>query len=183
MAPCAPYPERSRSSTRSRFGIRSVIVPLTNAAEASLVRDVVVRAARSLGELRACLKDEEAWPGWEPPDLTQPAGAPDGDEPVDLREVRGLAFARRALEVAAAGAHHLLFVGPPGTGKTMLARRLPTILPPLPHRERARGHTHPLGRGRARQRPSPHDASLPRATPHGVHRVAGRWWLGSAPPG
>ena len=118
----------------ARTGCERVIVPLPNAAEASLVRDVHVRAARSLAELRACLKEECDWPQWQEP--LAPAEGPEiDDEPLDLREVRGLAFARRAVEVAAAGAHHLLFVGPPGTGKTMLARRLPTILPALEHHE------------------------------------------------
>ena len=113
-------------------GATTVVVPVTNGAEAALVGDVHVRGARSLGELRACLKGEHEWPDW------QPAPIPDDpldDDPVDLHDVRGLGFARRALEVAAAGRHHLLFVGPPGTGKTMLARRLGTILPPLDHDE------------------------------------------------
>ena len=122
----------------ARAGVDSVVVPIANAAEAELVGDVRVRAARTLGELRACLKGEEPWPDWDPPPAagdelrTDPAL---DDELVDLADVRGLPFGRAALEVAAAGAHHLLFCGAPGTGKTMLARRLSTILPPLAHPE------------------------------------------------
>jgi magnesium chelatase family protein len=121
-----------------RAGVACVVVPLANAAEASLVGDVRVRAARTLGELRACLKGEEPWPDWDPPPPAADAGDGAGgldDDTVDLADVRGLPCARQALEVAAAGGHHLLLCGPPGTGKTMLAHRLGTILPPLSHAE------------------------------------------------
>jgi magnesium chelatase family protein len=114
----------------ARTGIEHVIVPAENASEAALVPGVAVRVAHSLGELHLCLKGEAPWP--EPPGPPPTLAAePEGDEPLDLADVRGLTHARLALAVAAAGAHHLLMVGPPGVGKTMLARRLPTILAPL----------------------------------------------------
>jgi len=117
----------------ARVGLEHVIVPEANAAEAQLVPGVVVRVARTLAELHACLKGEEAWP--DPPPPRASCDAAPSDEPLDLADVRGLEPARRALAVCAAGAHHLLMVGPPGVGKTMLARRLPTILAPLSHDE------------------------------------------------
>lgn len=111
-----------------RAGCEVVIVPQANAAEAALVPGITVRPARRLDELRACIKGEEDWPEIPPPAPVTDAGA---DEPLDLADVHGLAVARRALTAAAVGGHHLLLVGPPGVGKTMLARRLPSIMPPL----------------------------------------------------
>jgi magnesium chelatase family protein len=148
--------------TLARHGIENVIVPAANAAEAALVRGVHVRAAKHLGELRACLKGEHPWPDW-PPLAPVPTGI-DAEDEIDLSEVRGLPWARRALEAAAAGGHHVLLSGPPGAGKTMLARRLATILPPLEPSEAlevTRVHSaagHPPAGGLAGARPfrAPH---------------------------
>lgn len=118
--------------TLRQVGMTSVLIPVGNAAEAFLVEGVRVLPCRSLAETRACLKDEEPWP--EPssvPSEPSPVAEPEGPM-VDLGDVRGLAGARRALEVAVAGGHHLLLVGPPGAGKTLLAHCLPSILPALP---------------------------------------------------
>lgn len=112
----------------ARAGVERVVVPDANATEASLVPHVEVLVARTLGELHACLKAEAPWPD---PSPRPQRDARDDDEPLDLADVRGLPSARQALVVAAAGGHHLLLSGPPGAGKTMLARRLPTVLPPL----------------------------------------------------
>ncbi|MBW3579842.1 MAG: YifB family Mg chelatase-like AAA ATPase [Actinobacteria bacterium] len=101
----------------------AVVVPFDCAAEAALVGRHQVRGVTTLAELVAALRGEGPWA--EPPPPAGPEAAP--AEP-DLADVRGQAVARLALEVAAAGGHHLLLVGPPGAGKTMLARRLPGLL-------------------------------------------------------
>ncbi len=105
---------------------RTVVVPVAAAPDAALVEGPAVRPVRSLRELYLVLRGDEPWPDHE---LAHPPPAP---EPVaDLADVRGQPVVRRALEVAAAGGHHLLMVGPPGAGKTMLASRLPGLLPDL----------------------------------------------------
>lgn len=110
---------------------RTLIVPLANGLEAHLVRDLSLRTAGHLLQICAHLKGEAMLPE---PDF--PADAfPPPEAVEDLRDVRGQFSARRALEVAAAGGHSLLMMGPPGTGKSMLARRLPGILPPLAESE------------------------------------------------
>jgi magnesium chelatase family protein len=112
-----------------REGAEALIVSPQSATEAALAGTVPVIAARSLRHVVDILRDRaEPLPIPDPVTLV-PAGAG------DLAEVRGQPRARRALEIAAAGAHNLLLIGPPGSGKTMLARRLTGIMPPPSHDE------------------------------------------------
>ncbi|MBW3616030.1 MAG: YifB family Mg chelatase-like AAA ATPase, partial [Actinobacteria bacterium] len=111
------------------IGTPTVVVPAAGAQEAAVVGRHQVRSAASLAQLVESLRGDEPWPAAPEAPEPSPAG---GRGPVpDLAEVRGQRVGRWALEVAAAGGHHLLLVGPPGSGKTMLARRLPGLLPPL----------------------------------------------------
>lgn len=106
-------------------GVTRVVVPAANAAEAAAVPGVRVRAVDTLHRLIAFIRGEATL-------LDPPAAvAVDGPAGPDLADVAGQAFGKRALEIAAAGGHHLALLGPPGAGKTMLAERLPGLLPPL----------------------------------------------------
>ena len=106
----------------------ALLVPLANQDEACLARDARVFTAADLGSVCAALHENALHPAVSerPPDAGR-----DPDDSGDLAEVRGQHSARRALEIAAVGAHSLLLIGPPGGGKSMLAQRLPGILPPL----------------------------------------------------
>jgi len=148
-------------------GLEGVVVARDNGAEAALVDGLEVWPVSSLAEVASLLSGEARPLPVDPP---QPARFRLGEP--DLSEVRGLDWPRFALEVAAAGGHNLMLVGPPGTGKSMLSQRMPSILPPLTRDEalevtriHSAGGVLPPGAGLVERRPfrAPHHTVTPAA--------------------
>jgi magnesium chelatase family protein len=121
------------ASTAANLGFKGLILPIDNAQEAAVVRDLEVYGFKSLAEVADFLSDPH---NYTPVKLNEENEFNNLNlNLADLKDVKGQAHARRALEISAAGGHNLIFVGPPGAGKTMLAKRLPSILPPLDFEE------------------------------------------------
>ncbi len=116
-----------------RLGVKSLVLPRENEAEAALVEGLALSPVESLDEVMNLLQGKSV-PRVRPADPRALLRAQPATEE-DLQDVKGQEQVKRALEIAAAGQHHLLMLGPPGSGKTMLARRLVTILPVLPFEE------------------------------------------------
>ena len=144
-------PRRAGDGARgaARAACERMLVPAANAPEAALADGLEVVGVPTLSRVARPPPRRAGSPSRR----AAPSSTAADDGGPDLADVRGQADAQRALEIAAAGGHNLLMIGPPGAGKTMLARRLPGILPPPTMAEAHRDHEGPGRRGLARRRP------------------------------
>jgi magnesium chelatase family protein len=121
------------AATAQKMGIQMLVVPADNAQEAAVVDGLKVYGLKTLSDVADFVNNPASYQPVQVDGVKALERSPSSG--LDLKDVKGQAQARRALEIAAAGGHNLIFVGPPGSGKTMLARRLPSILPPLTFEE------------------------------------------------